>query len=493
MVAPVTSPEAPVAPTVTTPVPPPPRARRGASRRAGDTLGIVWVHGGFHAATFRRQHLEKSWTSPTSVRTVEEFTTALDDALTATGFGASEMFLVLGHESFVHQMENAPPFSESAARTYLRGRVERFEKEHESVLWVSQRAASVRKDSTYVLHMLPGSFYYQLNQALLARRLDLTRILPLLVPLQLELGTLGEAKDQPVLVAAEAGDATAVFVMRPGGEMLFSRTTMVSWKSEPARVAVEINRSLLYAKQQFGATVDRLWLLGSDAESARADVAAKCGATKQINVRPAGAEDWLRIVAKLSPRHPINLVAGYLRQKRRRQFYRRLMLAGCWLVLALLAFDAWNKDQSWSTEKTRLRALAADEAEMHAEHMRLAQRNDEAERQRTFARQVVDDRLPPVPGKFLAYVAGILPREARLSDFSVKWDDSTDQWAFHIDGTIEADEETARASIAALRRQLTKSPLRVRLIETARASAAVTINGENVLQRFTLDGGLFEH
>jgi hypothetical protein len=466
---------------------PPAPARRRSSRR-GDTLGLAWVHGAFHAAAYRRQTRLAGWAAPEPVRTMEEFAAAMDAALAATGFGGTEAFFVLGHEEFVHQVESAPAFSESAARAYLRGRVERFEKDHEPVLWVSQRAGSLRKDAAYILHLLPRRFYDEINQVMRARRIDLTRVIPLLVPLQQEIAASGETIDRPLLYACEAGAATAVVVGLGNGEVWFTRTTLASWSNDAPRVAVEINRSLLYAKQQFSAVVDRLLLVGPSAEAARPEVEAKCGAGKHVVVSSGGPLHWLDSVARLPVRHRINLVAGYLQLKRRQRFLRRVIVAGCWLGLALLAFDSWRHEDDWAAEAARMASLRASEPGMRAERARLLDRNAAIERRQAFVHRVADDRLPPVADRFLPFVAGLLPKEARLAEFSIKWDEFENSWSFHAEGTIDADEETARTTVAGIKRRLAAGPVPVRLVENTRGLATVTAAGGAATQRFVLEG-----
>jgi len=464
-----------------------------AGRSPADTLGLAWIHGGFHATTYRRQTAVGTWAAPAAVDSIEQFEVAVDAAIEALGFAGTEAFLILAHEQFVHQMESAPAFNEAAARAYLRARVERHAQDHGESLWVSQRAESNRKDASYVLHLLPSEFYLRLNEIALRRRLDLTRILPLLVPLQIELGSLGEPAGQPVLLAVEAGAATTLIVGRTPRDVLFTRTTLASWRQEPSRIAVEVNRSLLYAKQQFAAAVDRLWLVGAAAESARAEVESKCGAGKSVVVRSGGPAHWLDLVARLPGRHPINLVAGYLRQKRRNRLVRRVVIAACFLALILLGLDAWSREQSWAAESARLQALAASEEDLTAEHARLSARNTEVQAAQAAIHAITDSRLPALPPKFLALLASSLPAEARLSEVIVKWDDAERRWTFRADGTIEADEETTRTLVATLGRQLARSPLRVRLLESARVTTGTSVLTDGtILQSFSLEGGIFE-
>ncbi len=468
-------------------------APRGFLRRNNDTLGLAWLHGSFQAAVFRRQTLTASWACPSAVGTLEEFEAAFDEAVRTLGFAGEEVFLILAHEHFVHQLEQAPGFSESASRAYLRGRVERYEKEKEPVLWVSQRTVSTRQEATFVLHLLPSAFYGRINSVLLARRFDLTRVLPVSVPLQLVIEALGTPGKSPVLVAAETGAATTVLAARGDGQMLFCRTLLARWEADPARLGVEVNRSMLYAKQQFGAVIDLAWLLGKAGEPVRLEVQARCGAGKEVTVRASAPVDWLQAVARLTPRHPVNLVAGYLGRKRRQQFARRVLVAGCWLGFTLMALDLWSRASSWSAERQRLAALRAAESTMEETRQRIEARNQQAETRRVFIQQVSDDRLPPVPGRLLALVASALPSTASLTEFSVKHDAASGSWLFRFDGQIEADEETARDSLAAFQRLLTRSPLRIRFNDATRVVMPLPVAGTELstTQRFSLEGALF--
>ncbi|HWA24602.1 MAG TPA: hypothetical protein VG734_02930 [Lacunisphaera sp.] len=477
----------PLAPSA--PAGPRPRGRRNA-----DALGLVWVHGLLQVAVFRRQAMGADWSAPSPVHTLAEFETALDQAIATLKFGGTEVFLILEHEQFLHQAEYTPAFSDSAARAYLRARVQRHEAGREPVLWVSQRMASARKESAWLLHLLPAPFYSHLNGLLRARHLDLTRILPLAVPLQLQLEKNPAAGDEPVLIAAQTGAATTVMVGRSGHPLYFARTMQARWDGDSERIAVEINRSLLYAKQQFGAAINRLWLLGEGLEPACAGVLARCGSEKQVTIHHTGPLDWLQAVARLSASHPVNLVAGYINRKRRLQFFRRVAIGVCWLGLTLAVLDAWSRSLSWRAERARLLGLEASQPALIAERDRLVQRNATAERQHEFVRQAAGTRLAPVPARFLALIGSTLPPELSLTDFSAKWDEGADGWTFRLEGQIAAEEESARELLAAWQKLLARSPLRAHFPEGGRAIVPVPVPGDGIstTQRFSIEGGLLE-
>jgi hypothetical protein len=317
----------------------------------------------------------------------------------------------------------------------------------------------------------------------------------LVVPIKRELDRFPIAKDKPVLVAVEAGGATVIMVAKVSGQLVLARTILASWSADPARIGVEINRSRLYAKQQYGTTVERIWLLGQNNQST-AEVNAKCGADKQIMVLPTKPVEWLQTVAKLPPRQPINLVSGYLKRKRRQSIIRRLLIAACWLGLGLFLMDTWARAQTWKGEQRRFAALSADAKALTAERDRLVVRNRAVEREQAFVRQADDERLPPVAEKFLSYLVGVLPGEIRLTDLTVKWEGEAGGWSFRLDGTIEADEETARETIGTLQRQLTQSPLRARFNAAARAVFAISGAAGPAapeMQRFSIEGVMLEN
>jgi hypothetical protein len=234
-------------------------------------------------------------------------------------------------------------------------------------------------------------------------------------------------------------------------------------------------------------------LLGKGAEGAQADVSAKCGTSTEVISEPTTPTDWLKSVAKLSPRHPINLVAGYLRRKHQMLFVRRLFLAGCWLVAVLTGFNIWENQQEWEQERRSLGQLRARGTSLVEEHQRLAKRNETAEHDRAFIEQVEANRLPPVPSKFLEYFASVFPREGRLTEFVVKWDEQLNEWTFSIEGYLQADPQTARTMLSAIRRQLAESPLKIRFVDSSRRGSSTPFNedGDLLKQPFKLEGGLF--
>jgi hypothetical protein len=469
--------------------------RRKVSRSSSDQLGIVWLRGTLHIGVRRQRKTLGTWSSPEPVRTAEEFAAALDHALAKLKFEGTDTFLVYEGDRFVHQAEAVPAFSAGAAKAYLQSRVARYSKEHGPVLWVPQPAIGPKGEKAFLLHLMPQDFYNELRRVFLPRRLDLTRILPMVVPLQREMNGFPIARGTPALVAAEVAEATVIIIAQAHGPLLFTRTILASLEAAPERVAIEINRSLLYAKQQYNVSVDRIWLVTRTGRATE-EVTAKCGAGKVVMVLPTQPDEWVTNAARVVRNQPVNLIAGYLRQKRRAQFIRLGLIAIGWLTMANFGQYIWQSHTAWKVEKQRLEAVQAREPELVAERDSLAVRNQALERDLALRQQIEAAALPPVPAKLLAYLASVLPAEARLSEFSVKWSPESSAWQFQCDGLISGDDESTREAIEGLHRQLAEGPLRIRLSETPGGSGRPAYGGGYSAvnqQRFNLEGTLFEN
>jgi hypothetical protein len=132
---------------------------------------------------------------------------------------------------------------------------------------------------------------------------------------------------------------------------------------------------------------------------------------------------------------------------------------------------------------------------MSSELAQLEQRNAAATQQNELIRQTVEQRLPPVPARFLAYLASVRPSEMQFTDFSIKWDPLVEKWTFRLEGQIEGDEELAREGLAAFQKILVRSPLKARFNDSVRSMVSLTGLGSGMssAQRFSIEGGLFEN
>jgi hypothetical protein len=463
--------------------PPPPAAGEGRSRRAGTAVGFAWLRSSLEATVFVREAAGATWRAPGPVRSFEEFERAVDAALAALGCAGGDAFLILEQAEIRHRTESAPG-SAKGARSYLAARVARQEESGGPLLWCAQPTALGRQDASFLLHLLPAAFYDRMARCLAARGLRLSRVFPLSVPLALELAD----DPRPRLLAVET-DGTTTIAVAAGGKLAFARTIEASWTTEAARVGLELNRSLLYAKQQLGTAVLDVRLLG--AARAVAETRARCGEGREITAGLPRPVDWLQRVAGLSPRHPQNLVAALLQREVRRERLRALVAAVAWILLVSFAAVTWKDFQDGQAERRHLAALQREAGALRSTRDALLAQDRRGAQDRALLQAAAVARGSDGPRRIVAAVAALLPSEIRLTDFQVQWEAKSAAWSFRLSGTIEADEETGRALVAGLQEKMARDPLRARFAESERALALLPgAAGEPGLIGFTVGGTL---
>ncbi len=463
------------------------------SRLGHRSLGIAWLHGTFHLATYHRAEPLAAWHSPAPVRTIEEFTQALSAGIAALKFTGVDTFILLAHETFVHQSEQAPPAPEPA-RIFLRNRIEKFELENKiRVLSATQRSQSARQDWSFFLHLLPSDLHEQLVTLMRLHRLELTRIVPLTVPLQIILDRLSPTDNQPQVLAIEAGESTALLIGPPRGDLYISRTITTTMAADAARIGTEINRSILFAKQQFAAQIDSIHLLGDSADFALPEIQSRSGPGKTCHAHLISAGHLLDATATLPINHPINLVADHLRRKRRHRLLRRLSLAACWGLLLYSAATTGDYIHRVTREKNHVAQLLVDQPALEQERATLSSQTVVINHRHALVEQAAATSLPPVPTKVFPYFVSQLPPELHLTDTSIRLDSENAVWVLNFEGTLESDAESAQDTLANLQRQLARSPLATYFHDQARALVALPQASPDSppLQRFVLEATLF--
>src|ERR1019366_9224193 len=69
-----------------------------------------------------------------------------------------------------------------------------------------------------------------------------------------------------VVLAAETGGSTTVVIGRRDGQLLMVRTLPNTWNGSVERLAVDLNRTILFLSQQSGVTINEgVWLFGAGA------------------------------------------------------------------------------------------------------------------------------------------------------------------------------------------------------------------------------------
>ena len=234
---------------------------------AKSILGVSWLNGSFKAVAFRGGVAAGTWTCPLRVEKLEELKAVLSQAVTETRFMGNEVVFVLEHRSLIYHLQETPPAKRRVVRQLLDRAVVQNKFFEEPAVWGSQPAPSAKGRLRHVLNIIPRSLLDGLTAACRELELELRGVFPATAVLSGQLDKLsGDSSTDTVLLAADLAGVLCLMVGGSDGQILFSRLVVGLSLANRERVEQEINRTLLYSQQQFGVSVNRLWVFGDGAQ-----------------------------------------------------------------------------------------------------------------------------------------------------------------------------------------------------------------------------------
>src|SRR5437667_8960793 len=247
-------------------------------------LTICLLNERLSATAVHRDEVAGTWERPEPVTDLADFASVLREAIERTGYTGTAVSVVLAHQRLAQQLVETPPVKGRNLKLFLQSRVKQLKPFTSEAAWSYQAALPTRNAQATLLHLLPRELLDQLVQGCQQLELQCARVVPASAILQRQLAELPLEHNEVALLAADSGGTNTVVIGRKDGQIHLGRTLNNSWNAHADRVNVDLNRTLLYVKQQFGAAVSSVWLFGD-------------GAQNQIDrIRTA-----LRLPVKLSP------------------------------------------------------------------------------------------------------------------------------------------------------------------------------------------------
>ena len=227
------------------------------------------------------------------------------------------------------------------------------------------------------------------------------------------------------------------------------------------RAAQEINRTLHYAQQQFGAMVNLLFITGAATYAALKDTPIRAGLKVQESNVTTGSLNLAQVAAGLPLMNPLNFVRSNSSQSGIR---RRLAAAG---LAAALILSIGTTVHVESTVRAREQVAVAAQQRLHAgEDAQAADRvlRQEARHLHAFMQLVGQTNDAPVAALFTRYLPAILPAPIRLTELQVS--EAPSGWTFQIKGTIRQDASTPTDLLEKLERDLQASLFGIKVTDS---------------------------
>lgn len=410
----------------------------GSSGGSGSTavqLGVAWINGSFTAVAMNRGEHAGTWTSPEPVADPAAFAAALRNAAAQTGFSGNQVTLILAHARLGQRFIEVPAQKSAQSQKALARQVDQGKSFSGPARWVAQETLPTKSSGGTMVHVLPAEFVDELVTAAERAGLNLSCIVPATEAVRELVGLTGEPKDHTVLLASALPNATQLVLVDGAGTPLLFRSVAESWSRDPARVAMDIHRTLQFVQQQFDRSVNGVWLHGPQAGIAVENMAAQMPVPIQVLSAPQEELFWADAAARISSNHPLNLVSRDQKQAPQRRVMVRFSLALS-LVVMLGALGIAGYVHRLHGQATEMLArLKKDEAALKARYETLQSEYQKVAREESFLKAVGDNRQAPVHAWFLGYLSEALPMELLVTNVTARI--QTNRWQFQIHGQAQ--------------------------------------------------------
>jgi len=376
---------------------------------------------------------------------------------------------VLLHPRLVQQLVDAPPVKGAALQKIIQRHAQQQKVFPGEAVWASQTSPYGKGLQQVILHLFPRQVLNQMIQSCRRVGLDLTSVLPPSAVLHHQLTQLPLDDDEIALLAAETGGSTHLVIGRRDGQILLARTLPGTWNEEPERLALDLNRTILFANQQFGSTVVQgVWLFGPGAEQ-------RCEVVRDhiqfpVTSSPIPYEPfyWATEALKLRPEHTPNFISLAQQKAPQRRVFARVVGATTVIAAVAALCTSYYFDRQAKQEEINIRKLTQRVKEWQDRLRVLHSLDAEMERKKQVIRLVQNDRPPPTPAWFLAYLSEALPNDLVVTNFVIKREE--DYYRVKIGGLPQQAGKTPAAQLMAtavtqFKTKLQAAPFHLQLVE----------------------------
>jgi hypothetical protein len=436
-----------------------------------NALCVSLLGGQFKAVALRKGAFDSRWEYPLAVDDMVLARAVLRDALLNTGAEGKSITMVLAHPRLIDQVIEVPPVKHRMLDRLLQRRADGMKTFTGDVSWSRQAAIPTRKGQGWLLHVFPKVLLDQLGRGCEQVDRQLVRVLPTTAVLAAHLKQLPIARDEVALLIAESGPTTTIVIGRNDGRVCLARVLQFSGAAHPDRLLVDLTRSIGFAEQQSGLTVESVWLFGESAEAQVPGLQSQLKLPVQVSPVVWSPFYWAEQAGRLTEREDGNLVSMESRmapQRRRLVTVTSLLL---FLLLAAAVGTAVVLDRLRSSDMEGIATMKIQIRELETQRNELQRQLTELERLQEITRVVSDERVPPLPGWFLAYLGQVIPDDLVVTQLDVT---RTNQaWSVRLAGTSQpvaarngAPARDLSQAVASLASQLTSGPLRFNVTRT---------------------------
>jgi hypothetical protein len=435
------------------------------------TLSVSWLNNQFKAVAVHRGTVVGTWERPGETDGPDRFEAFVREAGQQTGYKGQTVSLVLTHPRLVQQLVEVPPIKGAALDKVIRRQAQQQKMFTGEAAYASQLSKSDKTTQRVLLHLFPKQLLNHFISGCKRNGLNLTTITPASGVVESQLSQLGIEKDEIGLVAAETGGSTTMVAGTGEGKLLLARTLSGNWNDELERLAVDLNRTVLFVNQQYTVTINKgLWIFGPGADQ-------KAEALQDLIPLPVEESPvqydpfyWATQILKLRPDLVPNLISRELRAAPKRRVFASIVSVATAMIVAgsLLASGVFLRQTR--LEAGNVATLRQQMVKLQTTKGDIETLDRELSRKRQVIKLVIGERPPPTPAWFLAYLGEAVPPDLVVTNLQIARKD--DYYSVVVAGTFQAPQpgqpvvQTIVDPISVFKARLAGAPFHLKITES---------------------------
>jgi hypothetical protein len=426
---------------------------------------ISWLYGEFRLARFQRGEIVDQWESPTPVESQADLVRALDAAATHVDMNVKgDVTIVHEHDLHTHDYLEVPSMKRRDLEKYLQRRVEQDKSFSEKADWCYHQVAHQDGKEGVLLHLLPKRIVQATVSACTTVGLAPKYYVPLTEIVSDYLPTTDVAPESLIVMVACFRSRTEIIVALGDGEALFVRELNYGLDSETTeRLISDVNRTLRYARQQLGRSLDTAWFMGELDPTVATQLNTGIDIPVYFDEQAADPYFWARWATRLSGKLSANFISALTQRNITVESVRRV---AAWSTAAVIAVSvlmtlftgglvAHRADQKNAIQ------IRSDEVRDLIQQVESKLAAGRLKQDHLGRLQATSKNLPPL---MLANLSSLTPDEVTLT--SVAIERAAQGWQVQLKGLVAGDMRESARVLALFEDSLSQPPWRLSLSQS---------------------------
>ena len=396
---------------------------------ARDEIAVAWIGSELEFSLIRKGEVQFSYHAERPAADVEQFVLQLKEFIDDLSFKGKNLSILSENNLVKTITETLPPVSVPEQKQYIRAKIHRLERDVGPILWEPEVIESARSNQKRLLHTISKADLDELVNRLSQIEINLERLVPLSSVANQHLFIRSKFRDTPTIISTTIAGSLKLLASNHKGELIFTRGLSSDVSSYDRKTSIEINRCLLFAKQQYGLEITKVELDSKDSDSLTEAIRATCGDQIEISKEGIGKRFWPQAISSCKTG---NLL--HLREARSHSQIAISFIAGCmYLILAYMAYDAYLDSQNQMIgATTRIENLKHSRSLLQENLEKATHRINQASEAETLINASAQFSKPPINLALIQFLGQRLPEKMRISGLETTWSESESQWTFAL-------------------------------------------------------------